>query len=40
MSETAVEKRSVPAARRPIKAWIFAALLFAVGVRLLTGRES
>jgi hypothetical protein len=40
MSETAVEKRAPPRPyRRPVKAWIFAALLFAFGVRMLAARD-
>jgi hypothetical protein len=38
MSETALEKRP-ETPRRPIKAWIVAALLFAFGVRLLAARN-
>ena len=39
MSETALEKRAPRAYRRPMKAWIFAALLFAFGVRMLAARD-
>jgi hypothetical protein len=38
MSETAVEKRTQKT-RRPVKAWVFAALLFAFGVRMLAARD-
>jgi hypothetical protein len=40
MSETALEKRPARAYRRPVKAWIFAALLFAFGVRMLAARNN
>jgi hypothetical protein len=40
MSETAVEKRTTPTHRRPVKAWLLAALLFAFGVRMLAARDN
>ncbi len=40
MSETALEQRTTPTYRRPVKTWLFAALLFAFGVRLLAARDN
>ena len=40
MSETALAKRATRTYRRPVKAWIFAALLFAFGVRMLAARDN
>jgi hypothetical protein len=41
MPETALEKRQETTAhKRPIKAWLIAAVLFAFGVRMLAARDN
>ena len=39
MSGTALESRSHTAHRRPLKAWLLAAVLFVFGVRLLASKD-
>ena len=39
MSETALENRTAAKYRRPVKAWIIAALLFVFGVRMLAAKD-
>jgi hypothetical protein len=39
MSGTALEKRTTPTHRRPVKAWLIAALLFVFGIKMLAAKD-